>query len=102
MKSFAWFIARLAIAFALASVLFAGVLELGLIKTGVILEGSFIDTLLRLIFGLITLSIFVNTDFINWFKAIAGIALYAVFAVIACYLGYLTVILPYMLLKTPN
>lgn len=102
MKGFAWFLARLAIAFTVASVLFVGVLDVGLIKTGVILPGSTIDTFCRLLFGSITLSMFIDIDLTIYIQAVLITAFYSMFAVYSCYMGYLTVYIPYILLKTPN
>ena len=102
MSGFAWFIARLAIAVVVASVLFVGVLDVGLIKTGVILPGSAIDTFCRLLFGSITLSMFIDIDLTIYAKIVLITAFYSIFVVFSCYMGYLTVILPYMLLKGFN
>lgn len=102
MKGFAWFLARLATAYIVASILFIGVLEVGLLKTGVIASGSLIDVLLKLIFGAITASIFLNKSLFNWFKVTGTIALYSIAAFIVFYLGILTVVLPYIVTKTPN
>lgn len=102
MKKFGWFIVRLATAYIVASTLFIGVLEVGLLKTGVIASGSFIDVLLKLIFGVITASIFLNKNLLNWFKVTDTIALYSIAAFIVFYLGILTVVLPYIVTKTLN